>query len=123
MYIVVQKLSMGSVNNLTDFVCKFNILNGFVVYVNLFIFVLKHSTDNLTENHEWDPKEIKIMHHSNMTFQKRLYSGFNLNFQTIQLEEAVSDILSQPLIHTRSLVPYHCYSALMKIYKVTQCFI
>jgi len=60
--------------------------------------------------------DVKILQHSDIGFQERLYSSFDVDVFCVQLHESLTAILQNPLVYVRGMVP--CFDVLIKLQEV-----
>uniref|UniRef100_H2YY97 Uncharacterized protein n=1 Tax=Ciona savignyi TaxID=51511 RepID=H2YY97_CIOSA len=68
------------------------------------------------------PKDNKVLVHlfdSSMTFSKRLYAGLDVDLCRVRLHQPITEILKQPLLYVRDMVPKKCLDCITKMHQIT----
>ena len=55
-----------------------------------------------------------------MTFSERLYGPLDVDLCRVKLHEPLNQIVQQPLLYIRDMVPKPCFDALLKLHEVRQ---
>ena len=59
-----------------------------------------------------------MLYHSNLSFSERLYGPLDVDLCRVKLHEPLAQIVQQPLLYVRDMVPKPCFEALTKLYEV-----
>lgn len=59
------------------------------------------------------------MYHSNLSFSERLYGPLDVDLCRVKLHEPLGQIVQQPLLYVRDMVPKPCFDALVKLHEVS----
>lgn len=63
-------------------------------------------------------KHFKILKNSNITFLKRLYADFNIDFKRIRFRPSLTQLLLDPIIYIKSKVPEEISQNLNRINEI-----
>jgi len=64
----------------------------------------------------WCVADVKILHHSDMSFQQRLYTSFDVDVFCVELYDSLTAVMRNPTVYVRGLVP--CFDVLSKLQEV-----
>ena len=67
---------------------------------------------------EDDDKFYRVLHNSSLVFSKRLYADLDVDLCVVQLHKPVADILAQPIVYVKDVIPQLCLQALINLDKV-----
>ena len=59
-----------------------------------------------------------VLYNSNLTFSTRLYGPLDVDLCRVKLHEPLRQIVKQPLLYIRDMVPKPCFEALVKLHEV-----
>ncbi|KAL4225876.1 hypothetical protein ACF0H5_013865 [Mactra antiquata] len=103
-----------------------NIVTGFQVLDGLqHLFVLEGLRDKAIKD-VWEslPKpensDVTVLYHSNLSFSERLYGPLDVDLCRVKLHEPLTQIVQQPLLYVRDMVPKPCFEALVKLHELTK---
>jgi len=60
--------------------------------------------------------DMKILHHSDISFRERLYSSFDVDVFCVELYDSLTAVLRNPTVYIRGMVP--CFDVLIKLQEV-----
>ncbi|KAL5013481.1 hypothetical protein ScPMuIL_007751 [Solemya velum] len=63
---------------------------------------------------------VKVLYNSDLIFSERLYGPLDVDLCRVKLHEPLADIISQPLLYIRDMVPKLCFGALTKLHELTK---
>lgn len=119
--LAIYKLSPEEVMDPTlDVITGFKVMDGEIqIYVleGLREGVMK---DLVEENKKGRQSDVNVLFHSNLGFQGRLYGTLGVDLLCVKLHEPFSEIMRQPLIFIRDLVPAECFQGLYKLMMLCQ---
>lgn len=64
--------------------------------------------------------DVSVVYHSNLTFSQRLYGPLDVDLCRVKLHEPLCQIVQQPLLYVRDMVPKPCFEALVKLHELTR---
>jgi len=64
----------------------------------------------------WCVAEVKVLHHSGVSFQQRLYASFDVDMFCVELYDTLTAVMRNPTVYIRGLVP--CFDVLTKLQQV-----
>ncbi|XP_033746510.1 uncharacterized protein LOC117331748 isoform X3 [Pecten maximus] len=103
-----------------------NIVTGFQVMDGVMhLFMLEGLHDQAIKT-LWNslPKpeksDVKVLYNSDMNFSERLYGPLDVDLCRVKLHESLTQIIQQPLLYVRDMVPKACFEALIRIYELTK---
>ncbi|XP_066553891.1 uncharacterized protein cfap92 [Amia ocellicauda] len=67
-----------------------------------------------------DEGHVEVFYNSELGFERRLYAVLNMNVCQIHLHEPLADIMRQPLLYVRDMVPLACFQALSRLDLICQ---
>ena len=59
-----------------------------------------------------------VLYNSNMSFSQRLYGPLDVDLCRVKLHEPLGQIVQQPLLYVRDMVPKPCFEALVRLHEV-----
>jgi hypothetical protein len=62
--------------------------------------------------------DVTVLYHSNLSFSERLYGPLDVDLCRVKLHEPLVQIVQQPLLYVRDMVPKPCFDALVKLHEV-----
>ncbi|XP_065829258.1 uncharacterized protein [Oscarella lobularis] len=69
---------------------------------------------------EDDDKFYRVLHNSSLVFSKRLYADLDVDLCVVQLHKPVADILAQPIVYVKDVIPQLCLQALINLDKMSK---
>ncbi|XP_058855815.1 uncharacterized protein cfap92 isoform X2 [Acipenser ruthenus] len=103
---------------------ELDIVTGFHVQddeIHLFVLEgLKHKAiqrlwENIPRCDSTGERMLKVLYNSELCFHRRLYASLDLNLCRVHLHKPLSDIMKQPLLYVRDMVPQACFQALSRL--------
>ena len=85
------------------FLCNFNF--------KVFVFFLRTETNFF-----------RVLYNSSMTFRERLYVSLDVDLTRIRLHQPISNIVKQPFLYVRDMLPRNCFLAVTKLHEVGLSF-
>jgi len=107
-----------------------NIVTGCQVIDGRFhIFILEGLRDssikmiwnNLDHPQPKDDEFFRVLYNSEMSFAQRLYLSLDVDLTRVRLYQPLSDIVKQPLLYVRDMIPKLCFDAVTKLFQLCQC--
>ncbi|XP_053378149.1 uncharacterized protein LOC123529262 isoform X2 [Mercenaria mercenaria] len=101
-----------------DIITGFQVLDG-----SLHLFVLEGLRDQAIKE-VWESlpqpenSDVTILYHSNLSFSERLYGPLDVDLCRVKLHEPLRQIVQQPLLYVRDMVPKPCFEALVKLHEL-----
>ena len=89
-------------------------LSWFRLYCFLFyhiIFIFYYTVQ--TETHFF-----RVLYNSGMKFKERLYVSLDVDLTRIRLHQPISNIVKQPFLYVRDMLPRNCFLAVTKLHEV-----
>ncbi|XP_060570277.1 uncharacterized protein LOC132728621 [Ruditapes philippinarum] len=62
--------------------------------------------------------DVTVLYHSNLSFSERLYGPLDVDLCRVKLHEPLVQIVQQPLLYVRDMVPKPCFDALVKLHEL-----
>jgi len=62
----------------------------------------------------------RVLYNSDMTFAKRLYISLDVDLARIRLHQPISNIVKQPLLYVRDMLPSNCFQAVTRLHQLSQ---
>lgn len=103
-----------------DIITGFQVLDG-----SMHLFVLEGLRDQAVKE-VWEAlpqpenSDVTVMYHSNLSFSERLYGPLDVDLCRVKLHEPLGQIVQQPLLYVRDMVPKPCFDALVKLHELTK---
>ncbi|XP_069101496.1 uncharacterized protein [Argopecten irradians] len=103
-----------------------NIVTGFQVMDGVMHLFLLEGLHEQAIKTLWNslPKpeksDVKVLYNSDMSFSERLYGPLDVDLCRVKLHESLTQIIQQPLLYVRDMVPKACFEALIRIYELTK---
>ncbi|XP_021347646.1 uncharacterized protein LOC110446691 isoform X2 [Mizuhopecten yessoensis] len=103
-----------------------NIITGFQVMDSVMHLFMLEGLHNRAIKTLWNllPKQeksdVKVLYNSDMNFSERLYGPLDVDLCRVKLHESLTQIIQQPLLYVRDMVPKACFEALIRIYELTK---
>ncbi|KAL3851655.1 hypothetical protein ACJMK2_015384 [Sinanodonta woodiana] len=103
-----------------DIVTGFQVLDG-----TMHLFILEGLRDKAVDE-IWEGlpqpenSDVKVLFNSNLTFSKRLYGSLDVDLCRVKLHEPLEDIVRQPLLYVRDMVPKPCFEGLIKLFQIVK---
>ena len=63
--------------------------------------------------------DVVVLYNSNFSFSSRLYGPLDVDLCRVKLHEPLRQIVRQPLLYIRDMVPKPCFEALVKLNEVS----
>ena len=64
--------------------------------------------------------DVVVLYNSNFSFSSRLYGPLDVDLCRVKLHEPLRQIVRQPLLYIRDMVPKPCFEALVKLNEVSE---
>ncbi|XP_052781235.1 uncharacterized protein LOC128217855 isoform X2 [Mya arenaria] len=103
-----------------DIVTGFQVLDG-----EMHLFVLEGLREGAVKE-VWEAlpqpenSDVTVLYHSNLCFSERLYGPLDVDLCRVKLHEPLAQIVSQPLLYVRDMVPKPCFEALTKLFEMSK---
>ena len=65
-----------------------------------------------------DESFFRVLYNSDMTFAKRMYVSLDVDLTRIRLHQPISNIVKQPLLYVRDMLPRNCFLAVTRLHQV-----
>jgi len=62
----------------------------------------------------------RVLYNSSMTFRERLYVSLDVDLTRIRLHQPISNIVKQPFLYVRDMLPRNCFLAVTKLHELCQ---
>ncbi|RXM94505.1 hypothetical protein EOD39_17923 [Acipenser ruthenus] len=103
---------------------ELDIVTGFHVQddeIHLFVLeglkdkAIQRLWENIPRCDSTGERMLKVLYNSDLCFHQRLYASLDLNLCRVHLHKPLSDIMKQPLLYVRDMVPQACFQALSRL--------
>ncbi|RXM93494.1 hypothetical protein EOD39_19014 [Acipenser ruthenus] len=103
---------------------ELDIVTGFHVQddeIHLFVLeglkdkAIQRLWENIPRCDSTGERMLKVLYNSELCFHRRLYASLDLNLCRVHLHKPLSDIMKQPLLYVRDMVPQACFQALSRL--------
>ncbi|KAK6480749.1 hypothetical protein HHUSO_G18530 [Huso huso] len=103
---------------------ELDIVTGFHVQddeIHLFVLeglkdkAIQRLWENIPRCDSTGERMLKVLYNSDLCFHQRLYASLDLNLCHVHLHKPLSDIMKQPLLYVRDMVPQACFQALSRL--------
>lgn len=61
---------------------------------------------------------MRVLYNSDLSFSDRLYGPLDVDLCRVKLHEPLSQIIQQPLLYVRDMVPKPCFQGLLNLHQV-----
>ena len=68
------------------------------------------------------PVDVRVLYNSDLSFSERLYGPLDVDLCRVKLHEPLSQIIQQPLLYVRDMVPKPCFQGLLNLHQVKVTF-
>lgn len=65
---------------------------------------------------------MRVLYNSDLSFSERLYGPLDVDLCRVKLHEPLSQIIQQPLLYVRDMVPKPCFQGLLNLHQVKVTF-
>lgn len=62
--------------------------------------------------------DVRVLYNSDLSFSDRLYGPLDVDLCRVKLHEPLSQIIQQPLLYVRDMVPKPCFQGLLNLHQV-----
>lgn len=103
----------------TDFIHIItNKLNNHLVFPSSIIII--SSLENKLNNWVFGlfVLDVRVLYNSDLSFSDRLYGPLDVDLCRVKLHEPLSQIIQQPLLYVRDMVPKPCFQGLLNLHQV-----
>lgn len=63
----------------------------------------------------------RVLYNSSMSFSQRIYLSLDVDLIRVSLHQPLANIVKQPLLYIRDIIPNPCFQAVTKLFQLTQC--
>lgn len=82
---------------------------------------IKKLWDKLDHPECTEDSHFRILYNSSLTFSKRIFLSLDVDLTRVRLHQPLRDIVQQPLLYVRDILPRKCFQAVTKLFQLTQC--
>merc|ERR1712048_45012 len=107
-----------------DIVTGFQVIDGrynILVLEGLYKEGMSRIWNELKHPQAEDPDTFRTLYNSEMTFSSRVYSSLDVDLTRIRLYEPLENIVKQPLLYVRDMVPKPSFEAVSRLYQLSTC--
>lgn len=61
-----------------------------------------------------EEEQMKVFYNPNLSFNKRIYDSLDVSLSPIHLSQPLEDIVKQPLLYIRGMIPHACVQSLTR---------
>nr|XP_022302036.1 uncharacterized protein LOC111110021 isoform X1 [Crassostrea virginica]XP_022302037.1 uncharacterized protein LOC111110021 isoform X1 [Crassostrea virginica]XP_022302039.1 uncharacterized protein LOC111110021 isoform X1 [Crassostrea virginica] len=101
-----------------DIMTGFQVMDG-----DKHVFVLEGLRDRAI-SYVWENvpapenSDVRVLYNSDLSFSERLYGPLDVDLCRVKLHEPLSQIIQQPLLYVRDMVPKPCFQGLLNLHQV-----
>ncbi|XP_062581954.1 uncharacterized protein LOC134243735 isoform X3 [Saccostrea cucullata] len=101
-----------------DIITGFQVMDG-----DKHVFVLEGLRDKAIE-YVWENvtgpenSDVRVLYNSDLSFSERLYGPLDVDLCRVKLHEPLGQIVQQPLLYVRDMVPKPCFQGLLNLHQI-----